>query len=299
MENTQKTHLEICKLLSKAESNNDLTNQTLNGIHLWPLIRTTVWRNLLSSNHKVKETKYHLQGWKLVTLILALIRNFKCVKTHNPRKKYFYCFNTSNSFVCLEDNERAYDRLVQPIEDLLEPGHELVAQYINFAQTRHSGDAYTFHMPFLYANLKYKLFKFYIKKRYPLTRQIKDYLNLVQKNLDEPLGDVTEPLIIFQYWLDFFRKYLRNIPKDTIILMFDWSSPMMIAVCQSAYEQNIKTVNIQHGKQGNNNGLYSWWKFGPPNGYTCVPKKFFGAGTKQVNLIFQLLAQAYGHPKLW
>lgn len=274
MKKKQKTHLEICKSLSDFEKLSGVTTCTINQIQVWPLLRTTIWCHSLRTELK-KQPKIQLPFWKLIHYLKALYRNILTSPKVNLEKTNILCFNNANSFVEIRGKNEPYDRLLDPISTLLQPNQILVPHYLSIAPSQISNESYTYKMPYFRAMLKYKILKILRWQQHKVDSETSNFLRLLAENFNIPISHLLDSLAAFEYWHKFFNNYLKNCPNSTIVFMFDWSSPMMIALCQSASEKGIKTINIQHGKQGKNNGLYTWWKNVPVCGYSCTPNIFW------------------------
>ena len=87
--------------------------------------------------------------------------------------------------------------------------------------------------------------------------------------------------IFINYRDEFLKIFKKN--KNISKLFFDgWYSPDYMGVISAANLLSIDTIDIQHGKQGKYQGMYSWWTKIPNNQYELMPKFFWMWGKESI-----------------
>jgi hypothetical protein len=81
----------------------------------------------------------------------------------------------------------------------------------------------------------------------------------------------------FDHWLQAARRFLDSRKKLKTIYLTSWYFSDMMALVAAARERCIKTIEVQHGKQGKFQAMYSGWRI-PEEGYQMMPDVFWNWG---------------------
>ena len=71
------------------------------------------------------------------------------------------------------------------------------------------------------------------------------------------------------------KKNIIKTKKLKEMCLTSWYFPDMIGVCAAASELGIKAIDVQHGKQGKYQAMYSGWTKIPESGYALMPDNFW------------------------
>jgi hypothetical protein len=82
-------------------------------------------------------------------------------------------------------------------------------------------------------------------------------------------------LLIFVGYYFSAKKLLENHKNLEEVYLACWYFSDAMGVCAAADELGIKTIDIQHGKQGKYQAMYSGWTKLPINGYALMPDSFW------------------------
>jgi hypothetical protein len=66
-----------------------------------------------------------------------------------------------------------------------------------------------------------------------------------------------------------------SMPQVKRLYLTSWYFPDMMGLTASAKEAGIDVIDVQHGKQGKYQGMYSWWTRIPQDGYRMMPDRFW------------------------
>lgn len=81
----------------------------------------------------------------------------------------------------------------------------------------------------------------------------------------------------FDLWLQAARHFFDSRTNLKTVYLTSWYFPDMMAFVAAARERGIKTIDVQHGKQGKFQAMYSGWCI-PEEGYQMMPDIFWNWG---------------------
>ena len=84
-----------------------------------------------------------------------------------------------------------------------------------------------------------------------------------------------QDLISFSQWFTSAKKLLLKHKNLKEIYLTCWYTTETMGICAAARQLGIKTIDIQHGKQGKYQAMYSGWTTIPESGYSLMPDKFW------------------------
>jgi hypothetical protein len=85
----------------------------------------------------------------------------------------------------------------------------------------------------------------------------------------------TEALRQFNYWYEAGVAFLTDRSKIKTIYITSWYFPDMMGITAAARERGITVIDVQHGKQGKFQPMYSGWNKIPDQGYQMMPDRFW------------------------
>lgn len=92
----------------------------------------------------------------------------------------------------------------------------------------------------------------------------------------------------------FFRSHLKKWDPSVVFLACHYDLRWRGLLCACS-ELGIKTVEIQHGKQGRFHGAYTHWTHMPENGYKLLPDLFWEWGKESVRNIQEWMPAISSH----
>ena len=102
--------------------------------------------------------------------------------------------------------------------------------------------------------------------------EIAKILDLNGHNLER---DYKNQLRLFIEWYISAKKLISKHKKLKEIYVTCWYMPEAMGICAAASQLGIKTIDIQHGKQGKYQAMYSGWTKIPDKGYDLMPDNFW------------------------
>lgn len=83
-----------------------------------------------------------------------------------------------------------------------------------------------------------------------------------------------ESLKAFDRWYEAGRNFFDSRKSLKTVYLTGWYFPDMMGIIAAAQERGIKTIDLQHGKQGKLQAMYSGWRI-PDYGYQLMPNVFW------------------------
>jgi hypothetical protein len=106
----------------------------------------------------------------------------------------------------------------------------------------------------------------------PWIRDIAHQAGLCDREL---LGQFLTALRGFERWYDTGKTLFASMPRLKQLYLTSWYFPDMMGLTAAAKEAGIDVTDVQHGKQGKYQGMYSWWTRIPDGGYRMMPDRFW------------------------
>lgn len=91
---------------------------------------------------------------------------------------------------------------------------------------------------------------------------------------DKLVARYAKSLQAFDHWYEAGRLFFDSRKCLKTVYLTSWYFPDMMGLIAAAREQGIETVDVQHGKQGKLQAMYSGWHI-PPEGYQMMPDVFW------------------------
>tara|TARA_Y100000589_G_C27199325_1_gene648733 strand:+ start:12261 stop:13730 length:1470 start_codon:yes stop_codon:yes gene_type:complete len=227
--------------------------------YFWPIIKSWVWRYYLYGNNKQTKkeqiSRHFLEYFIIFYNTLSNIFFFNLTKNNSKIKILFI---TRKVYERKLKNGLFTDRLINPLIKLLEnataPQKIIIDKYFpnNLSQIKH-----LMPKPGIYYKI-YGLVKAYNNKK--LDQFIGLILNKLEINNKTNLESIKLDFAFYYSWHKLNNKYLAKFSKLNKIVLLGWYFPEMMGIISSARENNIVSYDLQHGKQGRYQAMYSGWK---------------------------------------
>lgn len=282
---------EFTEVLYKTEQNNDVNQFQRLGIELWPLYRNqtiSIFRNKEAYYSKTKKINQSNNNLKSV-----LQKNYyKYIRYHSivnhiqnqisnlKPEVFLYSKNATHSDK-IEDCW--YDKFVDPYYELLKDKTLVCKIELKLSNDIEKTnrtvnttiiDLGLFEDYFLHTNKNNKALNLF-----EITEQIN---KITQLNfLNDTVSYVFKEIIKFKEIFLIILKKLK--PKYVFIKCYYEQDSFGLVL--AANELGIKTIDIQHGKQGVYHPMYSHFSKIPENGYKLLPKVFWNWGDESKNNI--------------
>lgn len=108
--------------------------------------------------------------------------------------------------------------------------------------------------------------------------------NILDINSDLLIKQTLESLVEFSRWYSYGQIFFKKRHSLKFIFVSSWYFPDVMGLIAAAHLLGIKSVDIQHGKQGKYQPMYSGWQI-PESGYALMPDFFWCWGQKSVDHI--------------
>lgn len=236
------------------------------GHNMWPLLRSIIWFELIfvKNDRLLKLTPFKNF---LNKTILYIKRKFLYFRFLNLDKINFIFFSRP-TYLEKVGTDFYIDRIVDPVIDSLDKNTIKTKFYL--------GDV-SFRKKLIHPYIPFLLRK-YSKKNIFISNRNKIVLQQIEKYLEIKDGQLlkkyTQGLKLFISWFDQANNLFKKTKHLKKIYVVSWYFPDMMGICAAANKFNIKTVDLQHGKQGKYNAMYSGWTRIPNKGYSLMPDFF-------------------------
>ncbi|MEJ2653026.1 MAG: hypothetical protein P8173_14865 [Gammaproteobacteria bacterium] len=265
---------EACAELVRIEAEYDVNSLEFNGIKIWPLIRHHVWFGLVGVRDQYKPQSTHsilprTLAAKILGDIKGLIKRIYILflERRKAEKDTEIVFMSRPVYLQRLVSGLRIDRIMDPIYFLCL--HRLKAEKY-----------------YLGRNPGHKSLLFHGRRLISIPRQpVSIGRDLTQKIYDVARGsgmsperlsaDVATSLSEFLAWRAAAGRLFVRRPELRNLYVTSWYFPDMMGVVSAAKQADVEVCDVQHGKQGKFQGMYSWWTRIPESGYEMMPDKFW------------------------
>ena len=281
----------IIEIINLIERNFPVENWKINGIHVWPCIRSYLaetLRDKIVELHEYKE-KYNLKILSLTNRLLSGLKysiESKLLDNKNDQKlknKYNVLFLTNSSFRRSKIDGKWYDIYSYPIiEELTKIGLksyvlELSRNYVNRYPRYNETNLIEFKRNVFYL---LEIIKSVLKRKKNTIEMVKfeQLENFLHKNnfkINVPeLNYFVNKILKIQYKSNYYENYIRKT-KCTIGIVNGYGSDDGLAFCLACSKVRIKSIEIQHGMISEMVPRYGKWSKVPESGYALLPNIFW------------------------
>lgn len=286
---------EILTLITEIESKFPVEKWKLDGIYIWPIIRMDIMMGLYYCEYNEHKTNLDLtakakEGLKVMRgiprYLVAYLRDYSKNKRAN---RHFSIVMLGDGISKARTRNVWMDKYCDPFitffEErgvsslLLEPLHQYIIPRLNpsnFVQ--------------IYLDL-YLINNLLVKRRVIKKKELDQFDRFVDyiksKKLDIPITDISRVEQIFLAtisYTDYFRKVLLKV-KPKLAFVVSYYGPRGMAFNLACKQLNIKSVDIQHGIEGEYHAAYGRWTKVPKGGYEFLPTIFWCWSEHEANSI--------------
>ncbi len=268
---------EIFDTIVRIENSVDINLLRWRELKTWPILRKIIWTLLLSDkfeNQKIeKRHNYNLLLYiqKLYSILSKLLNK---KNTDIDTEIIFF----SRPEYLQQINNKFIDRIMDPIIELLHKDNSIVKYY-----TKKIPKEKKLLYDYYYAREDICLDVISISnKQRDILDKVSDMLNINSSDLH---NSYQKDLFKFVSWFYSFDKLISKYSKLKEIYIACWYFPETMAICAAASKNGIKTIDVQHGKQGRYQAMYSGWTKIPDDGYDLMPHHFWCWGQPSCNHI--------------
>ncbi len=247
-------------------------------IHLWPIIKNSLRDSYLRSL-KVKS----LNKKKKISLIsfLQSVLNIKKL-----RRSQCCFFTGSGSTVELEDNV-VTNRICDPVIHFISENYKLSHTKIVIGKFNDNRKSI---YPHIFFDLRYFInpIKYFLTKN-ALKQNIKfdEIVNELEKQTGLEIKNLCVESICYIKSAEWAAKFILKRINPNYLFFNGFNQNNHFTFLHVSKSLKIKTIDIQHGKQGIYHLMYIGWNKVPINGYTTLPDIFWTWGEYSFNLIMR------------
>ena len=257
-------------LVVELESKGTAANVQWRSINLWPLIRQCLWFELLASSLPPEPPSAKLRWQRLVSQLgkmrryIASHRDFAVPAASNAQ----LLFLSRPVYLQKLSTGKLFDRIVDP---LIFARHNVEAWEKLYVSPWPEAESLHFQSRCLtpaYAALSEH---FSLEDEQAL-RHLATEAGLEPARF---LARCKRGLNTFVRWYEAGTILLARRSMLRAIYLTSWYFPDMMGLTAAARERGVPVIDVQHGKQGRFQGMYSGWRRIPPTGYELMPDRFW------------------------
>lgn len=255
------------------ESEDIIDTLTWNSINFWPLVRQCIWLELTSATVTQEKTSLSISTDIIQQKILNRLNAVSKAIGSSPSSigSESTAFISRPVYLQKLPNGNCIDRIVDPLIFCL-PEDTIYSKYYITAWPR--GVALNYPASLLRKTRFLLLPQGIPQEHHSLLNRLANDLGIESKRL---LYRYEKNFKTFQKWLHFSRKFFDSRKNLKTVYFPSWYFPDMMALNVAARERGIITVEVQHGKQGKYQAMYSGWRI-PEEGYQMMPDVFWTWG---------------------
>lgn len=250
------------------------------GFITWPLVRQMLWVELTSvaSEGEVKTVKKRYAQKALLSLE-RLVLIARCLFSDIGKRK-----DSSKIFISrpvyLEEIgfERLFDRVVDPIIESLGGNEKITKYYVSKTPKKKK----LVHKSLMMCPGVLNSFAPFTDKQKTVLCQIEYLSGISALELQDRYKKMLKTFI---RWFFSAKRTLSKQKNLKEIYLTSWYFPDMMGICAAASTLGIETIDVQHGKQGKYQAMYSGWNKIPDEGYDLMPDVFWCWGQTSCNHI--------------
>lgn len=268
-------------------------------LRVWPLIRLALWTQLCHPEMNVM--KLPNQPTARHPLIRSVIENTRKVsricknpkgymnklRFHNGRLRKI----VNNTHVDMLFFSRAEEHREQFegsfVDSILDPLIALVAEQHNCMKVQIDSDLGRKNMPHYEPTVFIDAIRYFIRKRIiskngesSRVDKLENFIEL-KKCVSEVANGISinekyflNQVRVIKKYEGFFTEVLSIIrPKAVFLVCYYY--PIAMALISACRRLGVKTLDVQHGKQGKYHGMYTHWTRMPEEGYELLPDFFW------------------------
>lgn len=283
-------HKKAVELIFRIEQDFDVNSVTCNGIKIWPLVRQYIW---VCIAYPEKKTSFETNRLASNVFLKDAYSITKCIYR---QLKYSSFFNITKNkiegdysadfifFSRHEDYHNKYNNMFfnTLIDPLIQHIHEKY-KYVKLEILSKTGIGRIPRVENTY--FIDPLYEFYRKPKYFLSSFKMNYSIINFGRLSRFVSEITDEVKLSEQYFIVqaiqidkltigLKKILEKINPKIVFLICYYSMEAM-ALIRACRVLNIRSVELQHGKQGSYQSAYSHWSKIPEQGYELLPDFFW------------------------
>ncbi len=270
------------RLITEIENSIDINIFTWKNFNTWPLVRQILWVELTSVNQSHKKAPKKGLLRKIFSRVNRLtVSIINSTSIHKSNKNDIKLFISRPVYLQKLTSGEYFDRIIDPIILPLN-GREFVTKYYVSKVSK----KIQLSIPCLIFRPSYSFFKVsnIPSEQFSVIKKISNISGVKVEKLSKKYK---EELKTFILWFYSAKKILKNKTNLEEIYLTSWYFPDMMGICAAASEIGVKTIDVQHGKQGKYQAMYSGWTKIPKDGYALMPDSFWCWGQPSCNHILE------------
>lgn len=309
---------EVIEIITEIEKKIDVNKIQYKGISIWPLVRLELWTLLnhpklqrfqaVPESDLIQNKCMHtaMKVCKLPSRLFKKIQEFKKFREIYKRGAKFLSRYRPIEVVFISRNEhhtdliqdKYYNRHIDPVKELIATNYSTlkVEPFSSDCQTMPRYEDTIFinpafhHLLYSARRILGKLKNTPIYSFPELKKTVFDITGYLE--LDENhLKSMSYNLLASQF---FFNSIFRAIQPKAVFFAC-YYSPKTMGMIRACKKLNIKTIDIQHGKQGKYHAMYNHWTKVPKGGYELLPDIFWAWGEESKQNILKWMPDNTPH----
>jgi len=281
----------IFDFLEKVEKEVPVSSWEFNNEKIWPLLRSTLAYDLVlvedfnEQDNQVKKYKPIVnKTWIILKTSIAFFKNFLKDFSKNDfndgKTDVLYLINSSTRFFKIEN------KWYNPYADTFYPIVEKAGQHQRIVELTSD---YQFKIPRFRSSrlIQFRFFLLQFKalmqaKKNPVDFSLFTGMDTLESTLKHYFPEykgasrnlLSLRLHIYKQYKGYYLQKLKKW-KPQVVICHGFYSPDVFSVISASHDLKIKTIEIQHGVQGNYHIAYSRWLSIPKEGYSLFPDVFW------------------------
>jgi len=272
------------RVINKIEDEFDIHSLRSNGLYIWPLIR------IFLADRAKEFGKADQSGGKSskVELLREGFKRYRRAKKENKRNAgklpknpeiLFFTGNTAR-------NEIVEGKTFSKFADSFVHFAKGIAEVLVLESSHDSRVLYNKFNPVY--NLDETIFRYQVRNKIKRSNLDTDddalnrfFVFLKEHKIENRFHlnktDLNDKIGLLNQYIDLCTDILKRFkPKACVVTGLN--SVFNMALCASCRALGVKTVELQHGQQGDYNNMYTRWNNVPVNGYDLLPEYFWTWG---------------------
>lgn len=263
-------------------------NLTWNSINMWPLMRQCLWFELIQATELTgKRRSANTVATVQTRTVNRIAEEIGAFRNRPPTTGMeATAFISRPVYLQALPNANLFDRILDPLIFCMAPG-SLHEKY--YVAPWPKGSKLSYPAALL------RPFRFLCPE---IPEAHRSFLVLVARKAGirpkRLLWRYGKGLKAFDRWLKEARHFFDSRKNLKTVYLTSWYFPDMMALVAAARERGIKTIEVQHGKQGKLQAMYSGWRI-PEASYQMMPDIFWNWGKPSAEHILATSADRRSH----
>jgi hypothetical protein len=276
------------ELIKTIETRFPVNHWLINSVQVWPILRIQIMFQLIEKHTKIEKgvpsSQFMLSN--ILPFTQALISKKENINSLSTYDTMF--LSDISRKILLKD--KWFDRIADPVRDILLKKN-MTSVSLELGNKYKPSEKNSVYIQNNINNLKLRSKILHKNKSYDMQLGQYDlFLRFLSKNKlstfffrYENLKNIVYKLILYKH---FFEKKIK-LYKPKLVFIVCYYSIEGMSLVQACKENNIPTIDLQHGVQGELHLAYGSWHNVPKYGYDLLPKYFWCWDKSEQNAIKQ------------